>query len=332
MHQPPNPGDEVRYRAQSWSVVKVASGRVELRRGGGYTPYQYATAHHRDLHFERSASSWTRRRDEQVFDADAFVRRVVDEAKRKAEKERATEQQERITFAHESGHAVVGHVLGMKITGIVTDPGMLRDLNARGATLSEYYEDEVSTEDVVVKLLAGGAAARMLCPDIPDADRGCGDDERQAREALGGPIPDALRRRADALVAEHRGAIERVVEALAAYDGPYMIGVDVVDAIEAGRVPAARSAEPRELVPAQREDRGHTGYPMSTWTDGDRHGHWAGRSTPCPAGCDQRDAYTSAPPPARLRRLIDSTRSAERAGGAIRFTLGPVRITPGRAA
>ncbi|SQD96277.1 hypothetical protein FMEAI12_3560022 [Parafrankia sp. Ea1.12] len=256
MHTAPSPGDSVLFRAREWTVTAVRGSRVELETGG--YPRQTAGAHPGQLRFVRGATSrWKRPAEPEPFDADAFVRRVIDEAMRSAEQKREADQKLAIMRAHESGHAVVAHVLGMTVTGIVADPDMLRGIGGFGATLTEHYDDEVPPEDLAVQCLAGGAAARMLLPDVPDAGRGCARDEDQAREALGGPIPDALRRRADALVAEHRGAIERVVEALAAHDGPYMIGLDVVDAIEAGRVPAARSAEPRELVPSVYPGRPH---------------------------------------------------------------------------
>lgn len=331
MHQPPSPGDQVNYRGRLWGVTKVTGRRVELECGGGAGfPLQWATAHVGAVRFVSSGSSRTRRQAEpEPFDADGFVRAVVDNAVQRAQAA-AEEYHVRnplLSAYHEGSHAVVAHAFGMEVVSAWADPSA--DRAQQGQT--DYFRwgssDLARVESAVVAL--AGKLGERLCPvwrDDQDLVSGHHDDHRQAAEVLGDDpaVIRAMEDQARAILTERAGTLERLAELLVAR------GADGVKGAELERILSA--PEPAARVPAQREDRGHGGQPMSTWTADGRHGHWAGRAVPCPAGCGERATYTTAPPPASLRRLIDSTRAAERAGGAIRYTPDAIRIVPGRAA
>ncbi|WP_041253568.1 hypothetical protein [Frankia sp. EAN1pec] len=318
MHQAPDLGDEVRYRAQLWTVTKVTGSRVELRRGGGYTAYQYATAHHRELRFERAGSSrWKRPAEPEPFDADGFVRAVVAGAVERAQDaaEAYHVANPLLTAYHEGAHAIVADAYGMELIGAWADPSSDRARQGQTDYFAWGSTDLARVESAVVAL--AGKVGERMCPawrDDQDLVSGHHDDLDQARAVLGDDpaVIRAMEDQARAILTERAGTLEHLAELLVAR------GADGVKGAELERI----LSTPRTRLPSQREDRGHAGQPMTHWSDRARHGHWCGRSVPCPPGCAETLPYTSAPPPAGLRDLMDRARSAERAGGAYRAAPG----------
>lgn len=166
---------------------------------------------------------------------------------------------------HEAGHCIVGRLFGQEASGVVVFSA--HDSHAghylpspRDVDRMTRAEFDALVEGIAVADLAGAAALEVF--GDPDPGRGAGSDREHALQAVRQLAPaapeaelDRLYGRAVALCREHRAAIARLAETLAA-NHDRLAGPEVRVALDAalGGWPSPRfdpASETRVLVRAR---------------------------------------------------------------------------------